>query len=133
MEGPTNGHVVYFIACGYFVKVGYSSNVLDRIAKMQTANPQELFLVMTIGYPNQADARAGESRWRSRLTACGKPARGEWVELEYDVVGRALLRIQPLKGVHISDIVGRHTTNAGLLEEALSGRCRLRARLSEAP
>ncbi|MEN6302636.1 MAG: GIY-YIG nuclease family protein, partial [Armatimonadia bacterium] len=79
MEGPEKGHLVYFIACNNFVKVGYAADVYRRLSQLQTGNPVELKLVMTFGYPDEITARKEERYWREQLVACGKAAHGEWV------------------------------------------------------
>lgn len=130
MDGPTHGHVVYFIACDHYVKVGYSADVLSRLRNMQIGNPRELVLAATVGYPNEETARAAETWWRNRLIECGRQASGEWVELEYDMIGGSIRALKPWKAVRLSEI--RRATNAQIIEEAIAARCGLRARLSQA-
>lgn len=115
-------HYVYFIACDNFVKVGYSNRVSRRQNELQSGNPRRLRLVMQIEYQTREAALDGEAQWRSALAACGKPASGEWVELEREPTG---------DGAPTYVVDNREYSNEELLSGLLSYHHGLRARLRE--
>ena len=73
------GSVVYFIRCGDFVKVGYATNVVRRVAELQTGNPHELELLGVI------PGGASEERTLHALLAA-EHHRGEWFRISGDTI-----------------------------------------------
>ena len=121
MEGPDLGHVVYFIVCDEFVKVGYSNKVRARLKELQTANPKPLRLVCTKGYETKAEALEMEAEWRKLLASWGKPAKGEWVELRLNTIQRLISSMQPPRGKNLAEIIADgQSFNGCVVAEALT-------------
>lgn len=69
---PVRGFV-YFIGCGEFIKIGFSSRPLDRLRELQTSHPDELEILGTI-----KGTRKLEFRLHKRFADLRE--RGEWFQ-----------------------------------------------------
>jgi hypothetical protein len=69
---PVRGFV-YFIGCGEYIKIGFSSRPLDRLRALQTSHPDELEILGTIRGTRQL-----ESKLHKRFA--DDRERGEWFQ-----------------------------------------------------
>lgn len=73
------GHVVYFIKCNEFTKIGYTNNIQERMTVLQVGNPYELEIVDLIECDTQLQAQQLEKELHTRYQA--SHIRGEWYKL----------------------------------------------------
>ncbi len=69
-------HYCYIVQAGNFVKIGYTSNIENRLEQIQTNNPKEVKLLVCFPHETRGAARAMEQRWHLRFSV--HLERGEW-------------------------------------------------------
>lgn len=74
---PVRGYV-YFIGCGDYIKIGFSTRPLDRLRSLQTSHPDTLEILGTI-----RGTRRLESRLHKRFADLRE--RGEWFQTSEDL------------------------------------------------
>ena len=70
--------MIYFIKCGDFVKIGYSSNVTKRMNVLQTASPRKLYLLSSF-YGTRKDEKQIHRKFKKERQ------RGEWFNLTNEI------------------------------------------------
>lgn len=127
MEGPDIGYLVYFIRAGSWVKVGYTENVRERARQLQTGNPLQLDVMLTLPFESERSARKAERDYRNWLGA-NTAVSGEWVFVENDTT------FNPIRLRHIRDIVAEHVPRKDLIDSVIESRGFRRVRnLSQRP
>ena len=71
-------HYCYIVQAWKHVKIGYTRNLDDRIANIQTGNPYELILICKFVFATEEAAREYELSLQHRLRKYH--VRGEWFE-----------------------------------------------------
>lgn len=87
--------LIYFIRCGKYIKIGYSSNPEQRLKELQVGNPHKLKLVNTM---------PGDSKTELSLHKLydSKRVHGEWFRYEGDLK-RSIISINnknSIKNIH---------------------------------
>lgn len=115
MEGPETGFLVYFILAGGWVKVGYTEDVRERMKQLQTGNPFDLDLLLTLDFASESSARKAERKYRDWLGQDSVVSR-EWVSVE------RFVRCTPLRFRTAAEIVADFPSRKDLIDSALISR-----------
>lgn len=69
----------YFIKCGTFIKIGYATNVSQRLAELQTGAPERLEILLTMPGPQKLE-RSLHSKFHPLRS------QGEWFRAEEPIL-----------------------------------------------
>lgn len=82
--------MLYFIASGNYIKIGHSSQPLNRLESFQTGNPKDCRMLLTLAVEN---AKQVEGLLHERLAFCH--VKGEWFQTSLQQAFRHLVELMP--------------------------------------
>jgi len=80
--GFCSSHVVYFLRCHDFVKIGWTKNLRDRMCMLQCGNPYDISLIYYIAAWSKEDAIETERWVHDTLRFQGALHNREWFKIE---------------------------------------------------
>jgi hypothetical protein len=73
--------LLYLIRSGNYVKIGYTSNIYNRLATLNVGNPVELELLLLLKFDSKSQVLEIEDDLHFTYNSRGQRKRGEWYYL----------------------------------------------------